>query len=335
MIMENNRDREERERREQLFRLFEIILIIIGLCIVIFCFAQFTDVFKSFLPNHTVTLSKSDNSTEIYNALAVEVNAINNILTWGSFIVAALTITAAVFGILSIGAFREETRNHIKSSKKEIENIKIVLTKAFNEFAIDQNTRLENHNNTIDNFINDVNSRSVSFEGETNTRLDNFEHDTNARLEDYEAETHTRIDNLTEIIDNYTNRVDLFTTQIDNLREYFSQQARYFDYIIEYLYQVTYANIEHLNDQAQAQQLLNHLYHELQIARLYRTYITADEAPVVNINRIAALEYLEGEGNGTMDDIPHLDYVVEHDPDERIRQRAIEVRAIIRNRNNN
>ena len=282
------------------------------MCAVFFCLAHFTDIFKSFLPNHTLQLVKSnDNSTEIYNALTLEVNAINNILTWGSFIVAALTIAAAVFGILGVSAFREETRNSIRSSKKEIENIKIGLTKAFNEFAIDQNTRLENYNNTINNLSNDI-----------NTRVDDFERDTNRRL-----------DNSERTIDDYTNIVTHFTTQIDILRESLTQQTRYFDHIINYLYQVTYYNIEQMEDQTQAQQLLEHLFHELQIALLFNTYLNADESPAVDINRIAALEYLEG--NGTMDDIPHLDYVVEHDPDEQIRQRAVEVRAIIRNRNNN
>ena len=105
----------------------EIILIFLGVFAVIFCLAHFADTFKSFLPNNTMSLSKSsDDSTEIYNALTVEVNAINNILTWGSFLVAVLTIATAVFGILSVSAFREETRNNIKSSNKEIDNIKIV-----------------------------------------------------------------------------------------------------------------------------------------------------------------------------------------------------------------
>ena len=238
-----------------------------------------------------------------------------------------------------------------------IDDIKTRINTAFNDFAIDQNTRLDNHNNTIDSFINGINTMISNFEDETNaslkdlendtnvrldsferdanTRLGGFERDSNARLESFELDTHNRINTFTGTIDDYTNRVKHFADQINNLRDSLTQQSRYFDYIINYLYQVTYSNIERMEDQSQSEQLLNYLYHELQIARLYRTYITADEAPVVNINRIAALEYLEGEGNGTMDDIPHLDYVVENDPDEHIRQRAIEVRAIIRNRNNN
>lgn len=302
--MDNNRNKERIERA------FEIILIIIGVCAVIFCFAYFTDTFKSFLPDKTLKLTNSTkDNTEIYNALAVEVNAINNILTWGSFIVAALTIAAAFFGVLGVSAFREETRNNTKSSKKEIENIKIRLTKAFNDFAIDQNTRLDNHNNTIESFIDDI-----------NTRFNDFEDDTNARLEVF-----------TGIIDNYTNRVDQFTTQIDNLRVYLSQQVIYFDQIINYLYQVTYLNIEHMEDQTHAQQLLENLFHELQIAKLYRTIIADDEVHNNNINRIAALEYLEN--NGRMEDIPHLEYIAKNDPNEIIRDRAIKIIGRIEERN--
>ncbi len=279
----------------------EIILIFLGVFAVIFCLAHFADTFKSFLPNNTMSLSKSsDHSTEIYNALTVEVNAINNILTWGSFLVAVLTIATAVFGILSVSAFREETRNNIKSSNKEIDNIKIGLTKAFNEFSIDQNTRLDNLDSTIHEHINDAN---------------------------------TRLDNFIRTINENTDIVNRYTTQIDIVREALNQQARYFDHAISYLYQATYSNISLMEDQVLAQQLLDNLYHELQITTLYSVDLDANDNPNNNINKIAALEYLIE--NGTMADIQHLDYVENHDPNEHIRRRAIEVRAIIQNRNNN
>lgn len=293
--------------------------------------------------------------------LTLAVNAINNVLSGGAIALGILTLFIGLVGLFGFNtlrdSIREYTEKHNKETQDSIDEIKTRINNAFNEFAINQNTRLDNHNNSIASFIDDINTRFNNFEDDTdarlkdfendtkvrldsfesdaNTRLGGFEHDSNARLERFEHDTHNRINTFTGTIDDYTNRVERFATQINNLRESLTQQSTYFDYIIDYFYQVIYSNIELMDDQSQSELLLNHLYHVLQIARLYRTYITEDEAPVVNTNRIAALEYLEGEGNGTMDDIPHLDYVVEHDPDERIRQRAIEVRAIIRNRNNN
>ncbi len=147
-----------------------------------------------------------------------------------------------------------------------------------------------------------------------------------------------KVDDFEHSINDYSkkaDKVESITNQIQQIQRSLIRQERYIDHTAKYIYQVTYAKFEQMNNQAEAQQLLNHLYHELQIFILYRANMDADKTNVVDINKIAALEYLEGEGNGTMDDIPHLDYVVENDPDERIRQRAIEVRAIIRNRNNN
>lgn len=243
-----------KERQE---KAFEIILIMVGVCATIFCIAYFTDIFKSFLPNHTLTLPKSTNeNTNIIDALTLEVNAINNILTWGSFIVAALTIAAAVFGIIGVTAFKEETR-----------------------------TRLDNFKDTINNYSDKV----------------------------------ERIENI--------------GNQIENIKGSLFQQERYIDNTTNYLFQATYTIIENMSDTTQAQQLLENLFHELQIAKLYRSSLDADNDSEIYIHKIAAFAYLEE--NGTMADIPHLEYIVDYDPNKNNKRRAIEVIAIIRNRNNN
>ena len=68
----------------------------------------------------------------------------------------------------------------------------------------------------------------------------------------------------------------------------------------------------------------------MQIARLYRTCFNAENNEAYNRDRFAVLAYLET--NGTIEDIPHLEYVVQHDTNEDNRRRAIEVIGIIRNR---
>ena len=88
-----------------------------------------------------------------------------------------------------------------------------------------------------------------------------------------------------------------------------------------------------MSDETHARKTLNILFHLLQIAKLYQTSFASQEESKPNKNKFAAFAYLEE--NGTMADIQHLDYVAQHDPNKNIRTRAIEVRAIIRNRNNN
>ncbi len=140
----------------------------------------------------------------------------------------------------------------------------------------------------------------------------------------------TRVINYTKKVDDFEEQ---FNSKLNTTNARLIRQQRYIDYTFGYLYETSYSQLAQMKNQDDAQQLLNHLFHELQIAKLYRVNLDTDEARVVNINKIAALEYLEE--NGRKADIPHLDYIAQHDPDEHVRTRAIEVRAIIRNNDNN
>ncbi len=75
-----------------------------------------------------------------------------------------------------------------------------------------------------------------------------------------------------------------------------------------------------MKDKEQANLLLANLFHDFQIAKLYRNNFETDEVSDIDVNLITALEYLEE--NGTMEDIPHLEYVAQNDTNDDNRNRA-------------
>lgn len=87
--------------------------------------------------------------------LTLAVNAINNILTWGSFIVAVLTIAAAIFGILGVSAFREETKNSIKFNKNQLKSFSSKIT---SNTSIVKDTQKKQKD-----FISDINDLKYQF----------------------------------------------------------------------------------------------------------------------------------------------------------------------------
>ena len=80
-------------------------------------------------------------------------------------------------------------------------------------------------------------------------------------------------------------------------------------------------------------QLLEYIFHELQIAKLYRINLDKDGNPTHDIHKIATFEYLESEGIKT--DIPHLEYIAKHDPNEENRIRAQKIIGRIEEREEN
>ncbi len=73
-----------------------------------------------FLPHHGPTATECNN-TDLANAMMIELNAINNIITWCSFIVATITIIGAIAGIAIFTEFRKRIETDIDQAKKERE----------------------------------------------------------------------------------------------------------------------------------------------------------------------------------------------------------------------
>ena len=221
--------------------------------------------------------------------LTLAVNAINNVLSGGAIALGILTLFIGLVGLFGFNtlrdSIREYTEKHNKETQDSIDEIKTRINNAFNEFAINQNTKLDNFENTINNNINKVQS--------------------------LESKIH----------------------QIDTVRVSLILQARYLDQTINCLFQATHTNIEQLEDQNLAGQLLEYIFHELQIAKLYRINLDNDGNPAHDIHKIATFEYLESEGIKT--DIPHLEYIAKHDPNEENRIRAQKIIGRIEEREEN
>ncbi len=105
-----------------------------------------------FLPHHTLQAADC-NKTDIANAMMIELNAINNILTWGSFIIATLTIIAAVFGIVGFVEFK-------KSVNKDVEKIGKITT----DFTTKINSFIKDSDQTIEDYKNDIKNKILEIE---------------------------------------------------------------------------------------------------------------------------------------------------------------------------
>lgn len=250
----------------------------------------------------------------VYN-LTLAVNSINNVLTSGSIFIAILTLFIGLVGLFGYHSLKSDIKEDLNKTMSETSDKVAGLKKDLNEKINKAEKRIDHIRDIIDECCNDSKEQILNLNKELLTLKDTI----NSDIQD-------KLSGFNEQITDFNGQVELIKSSI-------IQQVRYFDQSIKYLYQATYSNIEQMDDQTQAQQRLENLFHELQIAKLYRTSINADEDSDVNHNRITALEYLEE--NGTMEDIPHLDYIARYDPNEHVKTRAIEVRAIIRNRFNN
>ena len=217
-----------------------------------------------FLPHHGPTATECEDK-DLVNAMMIELNAINNVLTWCSFIVATITIVAAIAGIAIFSEFRKR----------------------------------------IDSDVNNAKTRIKTFEKTVNERIDLID----KKIDDCCEEAKQKMQSLGN-------------AQI--------RQERYFKKSIDYLYTIS-AN---LSEREENSELLDILYHDLQVIRLYTYQIDQDnnESKYVSHQKKAALEYLKD--NGTIDDISDLEYVSQNDSSDDIKRRAQEVIGIIKHRFN-
>ena len=139
-------------------------------------------------------------------------------------------------------------------------------------------------------------------------------------------------------VNHYTERVDEFVTEFNNnlemynqnsleLRGRLTQQELYLNQTINYLNSI----IAQLSYKTEDRSILERLTRFSHRAQLYHISLDSNESCEMSNSKFAAFAFFEG--NGIMEDIQHLEYVAQHDPIEQNRRRAIEVIAIIRNRN--
>lgn len=223
--------------------------------------------------------------------LTLAVNAINNVLSGGAIALGILTLFIGLVGLFGYNTLKEDIREyklkHDKDTQKTIEELESQLTRDYDEFTTNQNNIFVELKRTTDEHTNKIN---------------------------------TKLENFYVTIHDYSNKVDLYAHLIDDIRKALTQQARYIDQTINIFFKATYSNISQMKDKEQANLLLANLFHDFQIAKLYRNNFETDEVSDIDVNLITALEYLEE--NGTMEDIPHLEYVAQNDTNDDNRNRA-------------
>lgn len=144
----------------------------------------------------------------------------------------------------------------------------------------------------------------------------------------------SRIQKYIKIVDKFVNKfekkLNVHENEFEKIKYSLTQQEHYLNQTIYYLYQAADSITNQMNDQETALVILNQLYHNLQIAKLYRSSLDSNETSKIDNDKFTAFAYLEE--NGTMEDIPHLLYVERNDSNEQNRKRATGVIAIIKRR---
>lgn len=250
----------------------------------------------------------------VYN-LTLAVNSVNNVLTSGSIFIAILTLFIGLVGLFGYHSLKTDVKDDLKKTIANVNEKEISIKNDINE-------KLK----TTTKRINDIEVKIKECCEKSNNQIVKLNEDIHTLKEEVNEEIDQKISNFDKQITDFNNRVE-------EIKFFMMQQTRFFDQSINYLYQTSYSNIEQMEDQTQANQLLEDLYHELQIAKLYRTSLDEDERPTINIQKIAALEYLEG--NGIKSDIPHIEYVAQHDPNKENRDQAKRIIGRIEERDQN
>lgn len=241
-----------------------------------------------------VNINNGDSSNTIMDWFMDAIGSTRTIVTWEAIIIIILIIIVVIVGGFGIKAFKKVIYIKIGVNSDKIHRIETILDDVQAVVNSDKIHRIETVLDDVQAVVNRV------------------------KLWDK--------NDLLVI----QNDVLSLKDQLAEFSDCINSQSRYFEQSINYLYQAAYSNIEQMSDQTQAREILKSIYHEMQIARLYRTSFNAENNEAYNRDRFAVLAYLEM--NGTKEDIPHLEYVVQHDANEDNRRRAIEVIGIIRNR---
>ena len=154
-----------------------------------------------------------------------------------------------------------------------------------------------------------------------------------------------------EQIESIEERFNGFMNKYESLVQSLNAQEQYTNKSIEYLYEAIYLFLNNpgsdgLNGSSPTshngpddgsngpvggtQDILNDLFHKLQILKLYRCSLDEDEdeARTIKHGKKTALEFLAE--NGTKNDLPDLIEVAKHEQDESIKNRIHEVIGIIR-----
>lgn len=251
------------------------------------------------------TTSKTDTVITTEEKTTTSSNSTNNLISYDSIVFNLTLAVNAINNVLSSGAIALGILTLF---------IGLVGLFGFNTLKDDIREYKEKHDKDSKILIDNMQANLM------NTHYE-FAKNQNKKLESYN-----------DAINEYKNDVNSYIHQIDDLvRESHTKQTKYINQTINHLYKIAYPIIEQMEDKEFANNILESIFHDLQIARLYHTVLNSDDDSDNDINIIAAFEYFKE--NGRLGDIPHLEYVAKNDSNERIRNLALEIIGRIRERN--
>ena len=178
----------------------------------------------------------------------------------------------------------------------------------------------------------DIREYKEKHDKDTKILIDNIQTNLMSAHKEFAENQNNKLESFNDVINEYKNDFNSYTCQINHLvKESHTKQMKYINQTINYLYEMAYPIIGQMKDEELANHVLESIFHDLQIARLYHSVLNSDDDSNHSINITAAFEYFKE--NGRLGDIPHLEYVAKNDSNARIRNLAIEIIGRIRERN--
>lgn len=143
----------------------------------------------------------------------------------------------------------------------------------------------------------------------------------------------TRVNTYTEKVDEFVSdfneKLETYNQNVLNIQSRLTQQELYLVQTINYLNSI----IAELSYKTQDKSIIERLSRYSHIAQLYRISLDMNESSETSNSKFAAFAYFEE--SGIIEDIPHLEYVAQHDPNEQNKKRAREIIGHIREREKN
>ena len=245
----------------------------------------------------------------IVSDLTLAVNSVNNVLAGGAIAISILTLFIGLVGLFGYKSLKDDIRRTV--------DLSLNMGGEFKQDINDDQVK----------FKQNINKDQIKFKEGINEDQKKFKQD----LTNKATSLYTSFDGLQ---DSNNTKISLFEKQNEEMRcdvnhmtTSFIKQEEYIHRTIEYLYQATEMLLNQHNNIDISNRILQSLFHNLQIAKLYRFSIQENKS-IVNHNKRTAFEYLIN--NGSEDDIPHLLYVIKQDPNENNILMAHNVIAIIK-----
>ena len=269
-------------------------------------------------PNVGVNETKSTDFLDsiIYN-LTLAVNAVNNVLTSGSILVAILTLFIALIGLFAYHDLKTDVREELNK-----------INTSINQNLDKTERNIVEYKSEINDKIKDTQDKQDSNNKDSIKKFETFKNEINNKILEAQSQQMSSIEEFNEKIKDYQNEITHKIKRIESFNIYMVAQSRFFNKSIDFLSNVSSTLTEKLDDEI----LRDMLFHDFYINTLYRYDFNpeSDESMAILHHKKAAIEFLKDKG--TKNDINDLEIIAQNEPNEEIKRKILELIGIIKHK---